>query len=249
MTVVLLAGLGTATFAGPASASYEDGICTGMPAPQTSSVGNLAPVLTNDTRNVVAGDLVALRPLANDSDPDGDKLYLVSASSPGRGEACVGSTGVLEYYAESSSTSYVQGVRYGVTDGDAYRTALVTFNVEGVAPLRAQLRKALGKGKPKRKAIVSFTNPNRRNVFLYAGNPKKARPTISRTVGAGQTIVVTTKLRRLQFVVARPTSDGDLSLVSFGLLNTRTGRQQTGGPEDFERSAPTQHTSVDRWLQ
>jgi hypothetical protein len=249
MAVVLLAGLGTTALSGPANASLDDGICPGMPAPQNNRVGNQAPVLANDTASIVAGDLIAIRPLRNDSDPDGDKLYLVSGTSPAKGEACVGNTGVLEYLSDSSSTNYVQRIRYGVTDGDAYRTATVTFNVAGVRPVVATLRKALGKGKPKRKAIVSFTNPNRRNVLLFAGNPKKSRPTISRTLGAGKTLVFTTKLRRLEYVVARPTSDDDLSLVSFGLLNTRTGHQQTGGPGDFARTAPTLHSSVNRWLQ
>lgn len=249
MAVVLLAGLGTTAVSGPATASFEDGVCPGMPAPQNNRIGNQAPVLANDTANVVAGDLIAIRPLRNDSDPDGDKLYLVSGTSPAKGETCIGNSGVLEYVSDASSTNYTQRIRYGVTDGDAYRTATVTFNVEGVKPVVATLRKALGKGKPKKRAIVSFTNSNRRNVYLFAGNPKKSRPTISRTLRAGQTLVFTTKLRRLLYLVGRPTSDGDISLVNFGLLNTRTGRQRTGGPEDFSRTAPTLHTSVDRWLQ
>lgn len=246
LAVVL--GLGTTAVCGPADASFYDGVCTGMPAPQSNRVGNQALVLANDAASAVSGDLIAIRPLSNDSDPDGDRLYLVSGSSPAKGETCIGNSGVLEYATAASSTNYVQRVRYGVTDGDAYRTATITFNVEGVKHVVATLRKALGKGSPKGKAIVSFTNPNTRNVYLFAGDPKKPSPTISRTLGAGQTLVFTTKLPRLAYAVGRPTSNGEISLVSFGELNTRTGRQQTGGPEDFSRTAPILRTLVNRWF-
>lgn len=253
MVVVLAAGLGTTAVAGPAHASLDDGICPGMNAPQNNRVANQAPVVRNDTAGVVAGDLVAIKPLANDTDPDGDKLYLVNASAPAKGETCLGATGVLEFFAYPSSTSYTQKITYGVTDGDLYRTGTLTVSVEGVKPVRGVLKQRLvlrkGGHKVKKRAIVSFTNPNRRNVYFFAGNPRKDRPDISRTLGAGQTLVMTTKLRRLQYVVGRPTSDGDVSLVSFGLLNTRNGRQRTIVPESFARTTPGLPSTAGRWLR
>ncbi|MET1000152.1 MAG: Ig-like domain-containing protein [Marmoricola sp.] len=252
MVVVLAAGLGTTAVAGPAQASWEDGVCPGMNAPQNNRVANLAPVVKNETVGVVAGDLVALRPLANDTDPNGDKLYVVNASAPAKGETCLGATGILEFFAYPSSTNYTQKISYGVTDGDLYRTGTLTVAVEGVKPVRGVLKQRLlirKGGKVKRRAIVSFTNPNRRNVYFFAGNPRKDRPDISRTLGAGKTLVMGTRLRRLQYVVGRPTSDGDISLVSFGLLNTRNGRQRTIVPEDFSRTTPAIPSSANRWLQ
>jgi hypothetical protein len=253
MVVVLAAGLGTTAVAAPAHASWEDGVCPGMVAPQNTRVANQAPVVRNETRGIVAGDLVAIRPLANDTDPNGDKLYLVNASVPAKGESCLGATGILEFFAFPSSVGYTQKITYGVTDGDLYRTGTLTVSVEGVKPVRAVLRQRLvlrnGGHQVRRRAVVSFTNPNRRNVYLFAGNPRKQRPDISRTLGAGKTLVMTTRLRRLEYVVGRPTSDGDISLVSYGLLNTRNGRQRTIVPEDLARSAPATRSTANRWLE
>ncbi len=247
MAVVLMAGLSTA-LAGPADATFRTGHCSGMSAPQNDRVDNQAPVLTNDSAKVVAGDLIAIKVLANDSDPESDKLYVVNGSKPTKGETCISGTGVLEYWSSASSASYTQVIRYGVTDGDEYRTATVTVNVEGVKPMRAQLKKRLllrkGGHKVKRRAVVAFTNRNQRTMTLLAGNPNKARPSIRRAVKAGQSTTFRTKLRRVAFVVARRDSAGDLTLVNLGSLNTRNGRQHGMTAEDFEEDFGGSGTSA-----
>ena len=86
---------------------------------------------TNDTVNTLAGTLTTIKVLANDTDPDGDRLYLENASSPRRGEICVQRNGTIEFLADGSRSNYVSTFTYGVTDGDRYRTGTVTVNVAG----------------------------------------------------------------------------------------------------------------------
>jgi hypothetical protein len=245
---LLVAGLAVAGSPGAATAS-QDNPCPGMSAPRNTRVANQAPVLANDTARVVAGSVVSIKVLSNDSDPDGDKLYVTSTTNPGRGETCISSTGVIEYLAGMSATDYTQNITYGVTDGDLYRTARITVSVEGIKPLQVQLKHKLviKQHKVKHRARVAFTNPNRRSVLLVAGDPnKKSFPSIQRFIGAGQTIYVKTKIRRLVYVVGMRGSDGDFMLVSVGLINTRTGRQRLESIDDSSRTAPSMQALAQR---
>ncbi len=233
-----MAGLSSTALAGPADATFRTGHCSGMSAPGNERVDNQAPVLTNDTAKVVSGDLIAIKVLANDSDPESDKLYVVNGSTPAKGETCISGTGVLEYWASPSRANYTQKITYGVTDGDEYRTATVTVSVEGLKPMRAQLKKRLllrkGGHKVKRRAVVAFTNPNQRTLSLWAGNPNANRPSIRRPIKPGQSTTFRTKLRRVAFVIVRRDSTGELTAVNFGSLNTRNGRQRNIVVSDFE---------------
>ena len=91
---------------------------------------------------------------------------------------------------EPEPCELTQKITYGVTDGDAYRTATVTVSVEGLKPMRAQLKKRLllrkGGHKVKRRAVVAFTNPNQRTVSLWAGNPNANKPSVRRPIKPSQ---------------------------------------------------------------
>ena len=119
--VTLVAGLGLTGSPGSATAA-TGGFCEGQSAPANTDPSNQAPVPTNDTVNALAGTLTTIKVLANDTDPDGDRLYLENASSPRRGEICVQRNGTIEFLADGSRSNYVSTFTYGVTDGDRYRT-------------------------------------------------------------------------------------------------------------------------------
>ena len=172
--IALVAGLAVTGSGGTATAA-AGGFCEGMSAPQNNDVANQAPVVVNDTAKVVAGTTVIIKVLANDSDPDADKLYVENASTPKKGEVCVEKNGTIEYYARGSRYNYTDTFTYGVTDGDRYRTGTVTVSVEGVKPVRPVLKQKLvvKHGKVKQRARVSFTNTNTYRVVLLAGSPKK----------------------------------------------------------------------------
>lgn len=242
--VMLVAGVGALGSAGTAQAD-EDSLCEGMSAPQNNYVGNQAPVPRNDAVNVVAGQSAVIEVLANDSDPENNRLYVVSVSVPSKGEACIDGNGDLEYFSGASPTDYTQKLTYGVTDGDLYRTATVTVGVEGVKPIRAQLTQ---KKKGNKRAKINFTNPNRRNLAVFAGNPRKGRPAFQRTVPAGKTLVFATRLPKVQYYVAVRGADGEFGLVNVGQINTRTGRGYVYLPDDEFRAGPARDTTAKRWL-
>ncbi len=179
-TVVLVSGLGVTGLAGPASASIEDGSCPGMTAPQNNRTVNQAPVPANDKATVLAGQIVAIRPLSNDTDPDGDRLAVVNVSTPGRGETCLSRTGTIEYLAPPSTRNSTQKLTYGVTDGERYRTATVAVSVVGIKPVRVTVTQRLTfkkhTHKVKTRARVAFTNLNKVSIVVLAGSPKKPNP-------------------------------------------------------------------------
>jgi hypothetical protein len=243
--ISLAAGLGPAD-AAPDSAS----LCAGQSAPQNSASANQAPVLANDSGHAVAGGTTSIRVLRNDSDPDGDSLYVVSTSSPARGEVCVDGDGTVEYSAAYSATNYTDTFAYGVTDGDRYVTATVTITVEGVKSMRAVLVHRLQYKKHshrvRHKAQVSFRNPNHRLMVVLAGSPKKARPSLTRTLGAGQTATFRTKDKRIDFYALVKDLDGTYVLTNLGSLNTRTGHQTvvTGDNAFFRTGYFRQHPAA-----
>jgi hypothetical protein len=252
-TVAVLAGFGlTASTSSAGAASFED-TCAGMSAPAHTTPGNLAPTPMNDTGKVVAGGTTAIRVLANDTDPDGNKLYVVSISKPAKGFACIDANGDVEYVSSYSSTDYTQVLTYGVTDGDLYRTATVTVAVEGVKPVRPVLKHRLTYKKHthtvKHRARVAFTNTNKRSVIVLAGSPRKDRPEFRHYVASGQTLGFSTKSKRVRYVVVMPLPNDDFTLASLGLLNTRNGHQQVISLDDQLRTRPSSaRTLANRWL-
>jgi hypothetical protein len=256
-TATLVAGLGLTWTAGTASAAGydDDGYCAGMSAPANTAIGNRAPVAVNDTARAIAGGSVTIKVLPNDSDPDGNALFVEGTSKPNRGEVCVDSNGELEYDAPASAASYVASFTYGVTDGDYYRTATVRVNVTGVTPLRAQLQHRLvfkkhSHTKVKNPAFVGFTNTNDRSILVLAGNPKKSRAQVQSVIPAGKSISFKTRTKKLLFIAALKDSSGNTVIVDIGVLNTATGAQGiiTGEDEDA-RTTSSDRVVAKRWLR
>ena len=246
-TTMVLVALGTG-LAAPAGAadSADGGFCTGMSAPQNVHGGNQAPALVNDSAGALAGGTRTIRVLGNDSDPDGDDLFVVSVSTPERGDACIDGDGVIEYFAVSSATNYTDHLTYGVTDGDLYRTATVTVNVQGIKPLRAQL---VLRKHGKHKARIRFTNGNNRSMLVLAGSPKAKKADFTRTITPGATVGFKTKHKRIIFFALVPDLDGAPILVDVGALNTRTGRQSlSSGDGALLRKNPSLRPLQRQWL-
>jgi hypothetical protein len=167
---------------------------------------------------------------------------------------CVDGDGTLEYSAGNSPYNYTDTFDYGVTDGDRYVTATVTITVEGVKTMRASLLHRLQMKKHshhvKRKARISFRNPNRRTMVVLAGSPKKSRPAITRTLGAGQSTSFKTKDKSIEFFALVKDLDGSYVLTNLGTLNTRNGRQRiVSGDNAFFREHPQARTLQRQWLR
>lgn len=240
--MALLVGLGAS---GPATAAGygDEENCGGTAAPQNLHADNQAPEANADRVRTFAGTSVSIDVLANDSDVDGDRIYLAGTTTPRKGSTCINTDGTISYHASFSTRDYTDTFRYGITDGDRYRSATVTVQVEGVQLVKAQLKKRLllkKNNQVKRKALIAYTNPNSIRVVVFAFDRKHDRTVATRTISPGKTISFSTKVRSLDYAIILPTGDGEASLVDFGRLNTRTGRQsvQSGDDSGFFRKMP-----------
>jgi hypothetical protein len=225
--VTLVAGLGLTASAGTATAA-AGGDCEAQSAPANTNPANQAPVATNDTVNVQSGTLSTIKPLANDTDPDGDKLYLENATAPRRGDICVNKNGTIDILLAASRTAYTTTFTYGITDGDRYRTATVTVNAAALKPMRPVLQQRLVQKKHghkvKQRARVSFTNPNTYRMLVVAGDPKKKHPEVNRYLYPGHTFTFSTKTKRLFYgAILAPKSGKFITIVNEGTLNTANG--------------------------
>ena len=99
----------------------------------TASAKNRRPVAVADPATVLRGKTVRIPVLANDSDPDGDKLTLVKVSKPRKGTART-SGGKVVYRAPKGFTGTVR-LTYTVRDSHRLRdTARLTITVRRKQP-------------------------------------------------------------------------------------------------------------------
>lgn len=101
---------------GAATASAVVTVTVGPVEPPPSY--DLAPVAVDDSAEVLAGQTVRLRPLANDSDPNGNRLTLFTVDRPALGQASISADGSLVYVAPATlaaATEIVFG--YTVSNG------------------------------------------------------------------------------------------------------------------------------------
>ena len=91
--------------------------------------GNHAPVAVDDTAATTESTTVTIAVLANDSDPDGDSLQVVSLTQGSHGQVNLNSDGAVSYMPDprfKGSDSF----NYSITDGADTATATVTVLVE-----------------------------------------------------------------------------------------------------------------------
>jgi hypothetical protein len=104
-----------------ASASYV------VSNPATPS--NRAPLAVNDSVQLASKTAVTIAVLANDSDPDGDALSLVSFSQGSKGSVSLGSNGTLRYTPAKSFKSSDQ-FSYTISDGKLSASATVSISLQ-----------------------------------------------------------------------------------------------------------------------
>ena len=126
-----------ADFSGTDSFTYRasDGTATSAAATVTITVGdtNDPPVARNDARTTPEDVAVRVDVLANDTDPDGDALTVLSVTQPTRGAVVVVEGGAAVRYTPDPNTSGADTFTYTVSDGNgATATATVTVTVTPV---------------------------------------------------------------------------------------------------------------------
>ncbi|MGE4108506.1 MAG: Ig-like domain-containing protein [Bacteriovoracia bacterium] len=89
---------------------------------------NRAPVAVNDTVTVLPSQAILISVLANDSDPDGDALTLMSITAPGRGTAAISGSQVS--YLAPATPNVSTTFTYVASDGrGGTATGTVTVNI------------------------------------------------------------------------------------------------------------------------
>ena len=88
---------------------------------------NYPPVAVNDTVTAVKNQQLAYDVLANDSDPEGGDLTLVSAQGASNGTATVSGDSIL--YTPNTDYTGTDEVTYTVSDGNSTSTAIVVITV------------------------------------------------------------------------------------------------------------------------
>lgn len=90
---------------------------------------NLFPLARDDSATTSSGTLVSIDVLANDNDPEGGSLSLVSVSAPTSGSAVIAGTQIN--YTPAAGFAGVATFRYSVSDGQGgMASALVTVTVD-----------------------------------------------------------------------------------------------------------------------
>lgn len=88
---------------------------------------NDPPVAVNDTATTAEDTLVSVFPLANDSDPDGDTIW-ISAPWPVAAHGQVGATATMFNYLPAANYNGTDTVTYTINDGNG-RTATATVTI------------------------------------------------------------------------------------------------------------------------
>jgi len=94
----------------------------------SSPSANQAPVAVDDAATTAQGVTVTIPVLANDSDPDGDPLNVVTVTSASGGSVTINANGSLDYTPKRRFTG-VDTFLYTLSDGMATTSATVTVTV------------------------------------------------------------------------------------------------------------------------
>ncbi len=93
--------------------------------------GNTAPVAADDTAATSANTAVVIAALANDSDPNGDSLFISDFSQPDHGAVAHNDDGTFTYTPDAGFTG-IDTFEYTLTDGALTAAATVHVSVEGL---------------------------------------------------------------------------------------------------------------------
>jgi hypothetical protein len=112
-----------------------DGLAASNVATVTIQVLNRPPVAQNDTASTTKNTATTFSVLANDTDPDGDKLTVTNLSTPTSGKVVLNADGTVTY-TPATGFAGTATFTYKAFDGLAYsNTATVTVTVIDRAPV------------------------------------------------------------------------------------------------------------------
>ena len=125
-------------FSGPVTFDYTvaDGHQGTASATVTITVDNASPVAVDDEAVTDTNTQVTIDVLANDSDPNGDPIRVISATDPANGSVTIEDDGSLTYYAPAPGFKGPDNFDYTIADDNGgTATATVRITVRNAPPI------------------------------------------------------------------------------------------------------------------
>ena len=95
-------------------------------------IANLSPVANDDSVALTAKEVTEIDALANDSDPDGDKLQVVGFTQGSKGSVSLNSSGRL-VYSPAKNFKGSDSFSYTISDGQNTATAMVSIQLSSTS--------------------------------------------------------------------------------------------------------------------
>ncbi|WP_231938457.1 Ig-like domain-containing protein [Arthrobacter sp. B6] len=160
---------------------------------------NQKPIAIDDAVDIRPGRNVAVEALSNDSDPDGDAIFLLSGSFEAKPDLQVEATNTSKVRFTAPATTGNESIRYSIQDNkEAQGTAVIRIRVSPDAPLqrpiakddRVTLAETLGKTAVDVPVLKNDSDPDgvaeELKITLPDGNPN------ARDGGSGNVVVTLT---------------------------------------------------------
>ncbi|MFN1564475.1 Ig-like domain-containing protein [Vibrio harveyi] len=109
-----------------------EGVANGVVEYRILVIANLSPVANDDSVALTAKEVTEIDALANDSDPDGDKLQVVGFTQGSKGSVSLNSSGRL-VYSPAKNFKGSDSFSYTISDGQNTATAMVSIQLSSTS--------------------------------------------------------------------------------------------------------------------
>lgn len=114
------------------STESGEGVVNGVVEYRILALANLSPVANDDSVALTAKEVTEIDALANDSDPDGDKLQVVGFTQGSKGSVSLNSSGRL-VYSPAKKFKGSDSFSYTISDGQNTATAMVAIQLSSTS--------------------------------------------------------------------------------------------------------------------
>lgn len=109
-----------------------EGVANGVVEYRILVIANLSPVANDDSVALTAKEVTEIDALANDSDPDGDKLQVAGFTQGSKGSVSLNSSGRL-VYSPAKNFKGSDSFSYTISDGQNTATAMVSIQLSSTS--------------------------------------------------------------------------------------------------------------------
>ncbi|MGD1470981.1 Ig-like domain-containing protein [Vibrio harveyi] len=114
------------------STETSEAVVNGVVEYRILAIANLSPIANDDSVVLTAKEVTEIDALANDSDPDGDKLQVVGFTQGSKGSVSLNSSGRL-VYSPAKNFKGSDSFSYTISDGQNTATAMVSIQLSSTS--------------------------------------------------------------------------------------------------------------------